>query len=80
MKRSEQGASFSSETPQDAGTGFVSDFSAVSMCDDTMPQEAHSSWKAHVVDLLSEVLELEPALASVWAHAIHARFSWFRGA
>ena len=61
-------------------TGFAGSADAVSVCDCTIAPQTPSSWKAHVVDLLSEVFEIEPARAIAWAHIVQARFLWFREA
>jgi hypothetical protein len=45
----------------------------------TTPQTL-SIWKASIVDVLSEVFEVEPELASTGAHIIQMRCPWFRGA
>jgi hypothetical protein len=59
-------------------TGFAGNDSAISISKCTTALQTPSSWKAHAVDLLSEVFEIELTLASAWAHAIQARFSFFR--
>jgi len=53
---------------------------AVGAMDCSTTPQALSIWKACVVDVLSEVFEVAPALASTWAHAIQTRCPWFRGA
>jgi hypothetical protein len=74
------GASPRNEAPQDVRTGLLGNVSAVSIDKCSTAAQTLSNWKAHAVDLLSEVFEIEPALASAWAHAIDARFPWYRGA
>jgi hypothetical protein len=61
-------------------TGDASSVDAVCCRNCTTDPQTPSSWKAHVVDLLSEAVELDPARAIAWAHIIQARFPWFRGA
>jgi hypothetical protein len=49
---------------------------AISMSKCITAPQPPSSWKAHVMDLLSEVCERAPAWASAWADAIQGRFAW----
>ena len=61
-------------------TGFAGDVSAVSVGKCSMAAQTSSSLKAHVVNLLSRLFEINPARAIAWAHVVQARFSWFPGA
>ena len=57
---------------QIAPTGFAGSAGAVSVHDCTMAPQIPSSLKSAIVDALSDLLSINPALASTWAHVVEA--------
>ena len=57
-------------------TGYVS--SAVSVCHYTLPPHAASRMKASIVDILAELVSIDPALAATWSHVVEALWPGWR--
>ena len=66
------------EAGQTKFAGDTGSADAVLVIDDITPSHAASRMKASIVDILAELVSIDPALAAAWSHVVEALWPGWR--